>query len=562
MPDERIEALLAAYVDGDVSPDESAAVERYLAANPRQRQSLAQMRSAKTWLTSLPRVAAPASLLDVIDPTLERAALFEEPAAPRSWWATPQALALAATVVLLLTLAIAVTALLPGRPGDQDQVALAPPTLPVEPATRPAPVVPLIAPEELGNDGGFTPPSVAPVPPVVPEQNVPPAQPPAVTSVGPVETLPATRPVEVPPVTVPPPAVPDGAVVVRADVRNLPAAADLIARAAAGQSLSVAGGRLASAVVLPEAFRDAAGVRPEAATVVYVVPKARMEQVGDLALRLAALAPPAVTRLAATARAVRSSEWAKAAQAEIDEIKKREVYDRTSQRIFFDDTLQIYLFRRDEPPALPQPGTPAIAAKMDLRVEVSPDGKLDLSPLGLGRVDVLGQDVKELGETIQRRLQGEYLIPLKAVDVKLADRARPPEGRTALTLEAMALDRRPLVPGDLLQVTRPDGTWRQAVVTTAAEVSFGDLGNFATRGESAASLQERVRAAQPPPTPPATEPGTLVVPSSPPPLRVVNLSARRAAGKDASAATEVPLVILLQADAAQPATEPSGAAGP
>src|SRR5690606_1170502 len=121
MTDDRIEAKLAAYIDGELPADEAADVERYLAGNPRQRQVVEQMIQARNWMASLPRARAPGDLLESIDPSLERSALFDESAtAPAKWGSlvSPQVLALAATVALVATLGIAMLWLLPERGGE------------------------------------------------------------------------------------------------------------------------------------------------------------------------------------------------------------------------------------------------------------------------------------------------------------------------------------------------------------------------------------------------------------------------------------------------------------
>src|SRR5688572_9471814 len=106
MPDDQIEAKLAAYVDGQLPPEDVAELERHLAANSGQRRVVEQMVQARKWVATLPRVRAPADLLEAIDPTLERSALFAESNVPSPWSTllSPQVLALAATVALVVTL--------------------------------------------------------------------------------------------------------------------------------------------------------------------------------------------------------------------------------------------------------------------------------------------------------------------------------------------------------------------------------------------------------------------------------------------------------------------------
>ena len=59
MPDDQIEAKLAAYIDGTLPPEEVGDLERHLAANPSQRRIVQQMMQARQWVATLPRVRAP-----------------------------------------------------------------------------------------------------------------------------------------------------------------------------------------------------------------------------------------------------------------------------------------------------------------------------------------------------------------------------------------------------------------------------------------------------------------------------------------------------------------------
>ena len=79
MADDNFEIRIEAYIDGVLPPHERAEVERQLMTSPRHRRIVDQLMQARHLIATLPRVNAPADLLESIDPSLERAALFDIP---------------------------------------------------------------------------------------------------------------------------------------------------------------------------------------------------------------------------------------------------------------------------------------------------------------------------------------------------------------------------------------------------------------------------------------------------------------------------------------------------
>ncbi len=116
-----IQAQLAAYIDGDLPPEQRAEIEKYLAANPSHQALLGELATHKRVLGSLPRVKAPADLTEELLTLLEREQLLAEPALgqDRSFilrlFSGP-GLAVAASVALMIGLVVAVYHVLPGRP--------------------------------------------------------------------------------------------------------------------------------------------------------------------------------------------------------------------------------------------------------------------------------------------------------------------------------------------------------------------------------------------------------------------------------------------------------------
>src|SRR5437763_2237881 len=73
---EKIEAQLAAYVDGDLSDAERAEIERHLAQHPQHRALIDELRRASDLLKSLPRATVPPELNEALCGQLERSSLL------------------------------------------------------------------------------------------------------------------------------------------------------------------------------------------------------------------------------------------------------------------------------------------------------------------------------------------------------------------------------------------------------------------------------------------------------------------------------------------------------
>jgi hypothetical protein len=104
---EQLGELLSGYIDGELDPRQRQIIERVLREDESARQLLADLQRTAQAVSSLPRHAAPASILGDTQATLERSALlddFPEPRAHqtrgRSSWAAR--LAMAAMVGLVL----------------------------------------------------------------------------------------------------------------------------------------------------------------------------------------------------------------------------------------------------------------------------------------------------------------------------------------------------------------------------------------------------------------------------------------------------------------------------
>ena len=103
---EQIEAMLAAYIDDELTPDERAELERHLEANPSHRGLILELTGHRDLLRSLPREPAPEDLSEHLEGAIERDALLGggdpltefRTARTRRWW--PQLLAAAAIFIL------------------------------------------------------------------------------------------------------------------------------------------------------------------------------------------------------------------------------------------------------------------------------------------------------------------------------------------------------------------------------------------------------------------------------------------------------------------------------
>ncbi|HPD31519.1 MAG TPA: hypothetical protein PLL20_16125 [Phycisphaerae bacterium] len=76
---EYLEMQLSAYLDGELTPQEQAEVEAWLAADPEARRLLAQLRATVEAVQSLPRARASEELLGNLRTRLERKALLDAP---------------------------------------------------------------------------------------------------------------------------------------------------------------------------------------------------------------------------------------------------------------------------------------------------------------------------------------------------------------------------------------------------------------------------------------------------------------------------------------------------
>lgn len=194
-PKEAVEAQLCAYLEGDLTPAERAAIDQHLAAHPPHRQLMADLAVTRQWTRELPPASAPPEVGESFQGQVERSLLLGEDAAAVATRASaggrwPQRALLAALV--LLTLGLGVLVMLMLAPAGH-RVAIDAPAGP--PARRVLPPPP--TPKAV--DGSPEPSAdVGPAP-----QAPPMAAPPA--SVG--SLLPPTTVVPVTP-TVPAPAAP------------------------------------------------------------------------------------------------------------------------------------------------------------------------------------------------------------------------------------------------------------------------------------------------------------------------------------------------------------------
>jgi protein involved in polysaccharide export with SLBB domain len=542
MPDDQIEAKLAAYVDGLLPPEDVADLERHLAANPGQRRVVEQMMQARKWVATLPRVRAPADFLEAIDPTLERSALFDESNVASRWSTllSPQVLALAATVALVVTLLAAMVWLVPDR-GGADPVANTPPAgtydeqapNPEEPGAPIGPQQP--SPDDAMADRG----NISPVPDAVDDQ------PSEADGTG------GTPGEAVTPVLRLPFGLADP-VILSANVPSIPRASGAVSQFLTANELPFGVQRLPAAA-LPEDVRDRLELAEGGSVFVYVVEEMSLEQVGALTGELTgdgeahALTPRGFSdRPGAAMPAQPDVTQGNGEQAKI---------------IYAEDLLSLQIQRVDDPPESVPPGMPQIGKEMRVQVAVSSDGYADFREIGLGRIDVLGKLPADLAGEIKATLARNYQIDA-SVEAAVATAAAPEGGRTRETVQLIYLDREPLSPGDVVQIELPDGSWLHTAVDELGMLDAGPFGQLKAGGESAVAVQARLRERAAELAPPATKPSELI--------RVVNLTARRAEGVDEWAQTRVPCLIVLHAPAQEgadpwapltdkPATQPATA---
>src|SRR4051794_29206724 len=115
---EDIEAKLAAYVDGELTPAERVEIETHLQQNPSHRALLQDLTLHRNLLRSLPREKAPGDCTEGFQGQLERDILLggNELAQARRRWRiqySPQILSAAAIILLAIGLAVIVYSVLP-----------------------------------------------------------------------------------------------------------------------------------------------------------------------------------------------------------------------------------------------------------------------------------------------------------------------------------------------------------------------------------------------------------------------------------------------------------------
>jgi hypothetical protein len=116
---ERIEAQICAYVDGELTGDEKAEIERHLTSNPQHRALIAELMQHKALLQELPRATVPGDLNEGLTGQLERHSLLGDDAERpirasifriHRW---PQFASIAAVIILAVGLGLVVTYVLP-----------------------------------------------------------------------------------------------------------------------------------------------------------------------------------------------------------------------------------------------------------------------------------------------------------------------------------------------------------------------------------------------------------------------------------------------------------------
>src|SRR3954469_4853048 len=115
---EEIEAKLAAYVDGELTPAERVEIETYLQTNPSHRSLLQDLVAHRDLLRKLPREKAPGDCTEGFQGQLERDILLggdELTRARRRWRIhySPQLLSAAAIILVAVALAVIVYSVLP-----------------------------------------------------------------------------------------------------------------------------------------------------------------------------------------------------------------------------------------------------------------------------------------------------------------------------------------------------------------------------------------------------------------------------------------------------------------
>ncbi len=123
---EQLGLALSAYLDGELSPEETARVEHVLATSPEARRQLDALRQVVSQVSALPRTSAPADLLGRVRDSLAHPSGTHLRRLPRGYrWGL--GLAAAVATIAVLTRFASVPAPVAG---PSEQVALAPPRQP------------------------------------------------------------------------------------------------------------------------------------------------------------------------------------------------------------------------------------------------------------------------------------------------------------------------------------------------------------------------------------------------------------------------------------------------
>lgn len=114
---ENIEAMLCAYIEGDLAPADRAEIERHLRDNPQHRNLLDDLVSMRAVLRDLPRIPAPPEVSDGLRSNSERSMLLDDSRSlsisgrsDSRWW---QYAAIAAIFLLTTGVGIVVYQMLP-----------------------------------------------------------------------------------------------------------------------------------------------------------------------------------------------------------------------------------------------------------------------------------------------------------------------------------------------------------------------------------------------------------------------------------------------------------------
>ncbi|MEM1013517.1 MAG: hypothetical protein AAGI46_15010 [Planctomycetota bacterium] len=563
MTDERIEADLAAYVDGVLDPAARGEIEQMLAGSPRYAKMVDEMRQAKSWLGDLPTVAPPPGQQQLADPTvarLEREALFAEAGATgvRRLF-TPGLLAIAATLIIAVTLAMTAYVLLPGDTSPPRQARemytsdgglnVSPPpevTIEEDPDTDVDPPVeqrePDPTPEPMPE-----PPTVArgdPAGVIAPGESVDPGVIPPVASV---------------------PMVPDEAVLIAAATPEADAAARRVAGHLAAEALEFQATRLGP---LGErlAVDDQIARRLERAGVAALAMEGPV-RVFELPRPMSRRDVSAVLRASTSNRTPSVAVYQKTfepdglgvraqvrrGEAGGTDLRPAEPTDEekaladAARRIFPNDRLNFYFRRsnpdRDLPVDLPDDVEALMTAgRGRIEIPVDADGFGDFSQLGLGRIDILGEAPRDLQKQVSLALAEEYLVGLDFT-VSTSFKADVPGGRTPAAIEFLRVDRNPFRLDDAVRVDFEDGRRIEGVVRPDGLVSLGDLGVMSALDRTPGELQREV---------------IEKLPEAEMPPAVVNLSLRRASELDETAGEETSVLILLfEVDEPEPTTLPT-----